>query len=450
MRLAILLSILFHSILILNAQTDELLLGADLSYTIELEDHGAIYTSDGVQKDLFELFKEKECTLARFRLWHTPDWKNFCEEVNEYGWMDDVIRSLKRAKSAGMKTLLCPHYSDNWADPSKQQMPKVWQDIDDFEILLDSAYQYTFRVIKMLFENEVVPDYIQIGNETNNGFIDQTAETNGMDWERHSQLFNRCIRAVRDAESEFNVDIKIIVHVAQPENTDWWMNMAMVNNISDFDIIGLSYYPKWSSRSLTELGNDIEELRLNYQKEIIIVETGYPWTLSFNDEAQNILGQEGVIEEFPVTKEGQRHYLLALAKVAQDYGALGVIYWEPGWISTEACTQWGQGSHWENASFFDFDGEALPAFDFFSFDSSVSTTNTFVHSSAIFPNPAVDFVNIELEQKAEIHLLNLEGKTLQRARAKSIQWNTENLIPGTYILLIKNGPHVELKKLAIY
>lgn len=450
MKLAIIFSILFPISIILHSQNEELLLGADLSYTMELEDHGAIYTSDGAPMDPFILFSEKGSSLARFRLWHTPDWKNYCDEVNKYGWLNDVILSMQRAKSAGMKLLLCPHYSDNWADPSKQHMPSAWRAIDDFNLLLDSAYRYTFDLIKVLNEKEIVPDFFQIGNETNNGFIDQMAETTGMDWERHAQLFNTCIRAVRDAEIEFGLDIEILIHVAQPENTDWWLNMATVNGITDFDVIGLSYYPKWSTRSLSELGQDIEELRINYQKEIMIVETAYPWTLDFNDQAHNILGEDSTLEGFPLTGEGQKDFLLALSKVAYDVGAMGIVYWEPAWVSTPACTQWGEGSHWENASFFDFEGEALPAFEFYSFDGSVSTNNTLFYSSVIYPNPASDMVNIELEEASEILLLNLDGKILQKARSRSIQWNINYLLPGTYIIYIKNGTSVELRKLAIY
>ncbi len=129
-----------------------------------------------------------------------------------------------------------------------------------------------------------------------------------------------------------------MIHIAQPENAIWWFNEAISNGLSDFD------------------------------KRIMIVETAYPHTLQDADNANNLLGESTLIQGYPASPQGQLNDMITLTINALRGGCEGIIYWEPAWISTDCFTQWGQGSHWDNASFFDaFDeNEALPAFDFFS------------------------------------------------------------------------------------
>jgi arabinogalactan endo-1,4-beta-galactosidase len=173
------------------------------------------------------------------------------------------------------------------------------------------------------------------------------------DWPRDARLFNAGIRAVRDVAAKTGTDPKIILHVAQPENADWWFREARFNGITDFDVIGLSYYPQWSTFSIPEVGPHIAHLRQEFGKDVMIVETAYPWTLTKVDEtADNILNQG--VDGYPITIEGQRQFMIDLTQSLISNGGLGVIYWEPAWVSTECYTQWGQGSHWENATFFDF------------------------------------------------------------------------------------------------
>jgi arabinogalactan endo-1,4-beta-galactosidase len=46
--------------------------------------------------------------------------------------------------------------------------------------------------------------------------------------------------------------------------------------------------------------------------------------------------------------------MIDLMQAVVDGGGLGVVYWEPAWISSACATRWGQGSHWENATLFDY------------------------------------------------------------------------------------------------
>jgi arabinogalactan endo-1,4-beta-galactosidase len=159
-----------------------------------------------------------------------------------------------------------------------------------------------------------------------------------------------------------------MIHIAQPENALVWFDEAFKNHLSRFDIIGISYYSKWSEYSMDELRAAIELLRRKYDKEIIITETAYPWSLKNFDEASNILGEDALVDGYPATPQGQFDYMVYLTKKIIQGGGAGVIYWEPAWISSPCRTRWGIGSHWENAAFFDPDrqNEVLPAIRFYS------------------------------------------------------------------------------------
>ena len=123
-----------------QAPNDDLFLGADLSYVNEMEDCGGIYRSDGIVIDPYRLFWEKGANIIRLRLWHSPDW-------TDYSDLEDVKRSISRAKEQGMKVLLDFHYSDDWADPGKQKIPADWALATAMEELGDLLYDYTYQTL---------------------------------------------------------------------------------------------------------------------------------------------------------------------------------------------------------------------------------------------------------------------------------------------------------------
>ena len=219
--------------------------GADLSYVNEMEDCGATYRDlNNVQKDPYAIFKEAGANLVRVRLWHNPTWTN-------YSNYDDVKKTIQRAKAQGMKVLLDFHYSDTWADPGKQQIPSAWLGvIDNTEVLGDSLYNYTYRTLEHLSASNVLPDMVQVGNEINAMILQNREPERSMDWARNSSLINKGIKAVRDISKAKNKTIEVMLHIAQPENGLKWFEQASQNGISDYDWIGLSYYPIWSTYTL--------------------------------------------------------------------------------------------------------------------------------------------------------------------------------------------------------
>ncbi|MDP5044868.1 MAG: arabinogalactan endo-1,4-beta-galactosidase, partial [Leeuwenhoekiella sp.] len=230
-------------------------------------------------------------------------------------------------------------------------------------------YNYTFKTLSKLAEENLQPQWVQIGNETNIEIL-QPRDAVGIDtinWERNALLLNSGIKAARDFSDVFTQPVKIVLHIAQPENALNWFRKAEENKVTDFDIIGLSYYSKWSTYPLNELAVAIDSLKNTFNKEVIIVETAYPHTLENADHAGNILGEDALIPNYPATPEGQKNYMIKLTSEVLKAGGLGVIYWEPAWVTSTSKTLWGTGSHWDNATFFDASNsnEALPAFDFY-------------------------------------------------------------------------------------
>ncbi|MDX1408117.1 MAG: glycosyl hydrolase 53 family protein [Saprospiraceae bacterium] len=180
--------------------------GADLSYVNEMEDCGVTYHDNSEAKDPYTIFWEHNCNLVRLRLWHTPSWYDNLNSGARYCDLADAKRSIARAKEHGMAVLLDFHLSDNWADPGKQVVPAAWAPVvDDLEVLQDSLYNYIRGTLHALDDEGLVPEMVQIGNETNRGILlSQEINDAGwvLDWDRNSALFNTAIDAVRDFEAQ--------------------------------------------------------------------------------------------------------------------------------------------------------------------------------------------------------------------------------------------------------
>jgi arabinogalactan endo-1,4-beta-galactosidase len=344
-----------------DPETSAFYYGADLSYVNEMEDCGATYiNSNNITKDPYKIFKDAGANLVRVRLWYNPTWTN-------YSNYNDVKTSLQRAKTEGMKILLDFHYSDTWADPSKQEIPAAWlNEINNTEALGDLLYNYTYETLNNLSNSNLLPDIVQIGNEINPMILQQGDLVWSIDWERNSSLLNKGIKAVRDISVEKNKDVEVMLHIAQPENGLWWFEQATQNGITDFDWIGLSYYPLWSEYALNNVGNPISTLINTYNKKLMIVETAYPFTLTNADAANNILGQDALISGYPATQQGQLDYLNHLKTAIENAGGEGLIYWEPAWVSTGCSTLWAQGSHWDNTTLFDNNNKATLGMTFYN------------------------------------------------------------------------------------
>ena len=332
--------------------TPQTYLGVDISYANEMEDCGAVYRSGGKTVEPYAYFKSAGANVARIRIWNDPDW-------TPYSNLKDVKRSIVKARKAGLQVLLDFHYSDDWADGDKQIAPKAWAKLSTPD-QAKALYAFTHGTLLELDREGLMPDLVQVGNETNGEIVSSLAKAKEpINWERNALLFNAGIKAVRDAGAASRIKPRVMLHIAQPENVEPWFAAAAKAGVTDFDLIGISYYSKWSKRSMAQLGETINRLRHLYAADVLVVETAYPFTNDGADASPNLLGADSLIAGYPATPAGQKKYLTDLTQLVYAHGGVGVVYWEPAWLSTKCKTRWGTGSNWENAALFDFKGHAL-------------------------------------------------------------------------------------------
>jgi len=377
--------------LIQHTLSQEFYLGADLSSLNQMEDCEAVFYENGEAKDPYQIFVDHHANLVRYRLWHTPAW-------GDYSDLADVKAAIERAKTTGLSVLLDLHNSDTWADPGNQLRPEAWQDVEDLNVLGDSLYNYTYQTLAKLHQENLLPEMVQIGNETNTNILRNEGDPGyPLDWDRNILLFNRAIDAVHQINVDFGKDVKTMIHIAQPENALWWFADAATNGFTTYDMIGVSYYPGWSEMGIREVGGAIKTLKETYNKEVMIVEVAYPWTLEWNDNAGNILGEDNLLNYYnnnPSTGT-QKDFLTELSWLVKENGGSGVIYWEPAWVSTECGTQWAeQGSHLENSVFFDFDWQLHEGIEFMEYDYSVMPTSL----DSVAVNFKVDMTGVDTSE----------------------------------------------------
>lgn len=324
--------------------------GADLSFLPFLERNNTkFYNAEGIEKNVVDLFKERGMNVVRLKLWYQPE--------TEAASFAEVKAFSKELKAKGLKVWLTVHYSDTWADPGNQETPEAWENLS-YLVLKDSVYQYTQRIIE-----QIQPDIIQIGNEINGGFL----WPNGRLEDNESQflgLMESGIRAVRDHSSTS----QIMIHFAGHEASDWFYNKM---TSLDYDFIGLSYYPWWHGKDMDALQSNMSSLKSKYNKEVIIAETSYPFTLGWNDWTNNIVGADEhlILPNFPATQKGQKDFLLELKEKIKQANAFGFCYWAPDWVAWDG-TESKIGSSWENQALFDFENKETEATEVFSAPSS--------------------------------------------------------------------------------
>jgi arabinogalactan endo-1,4-beta-galactosidase len=434
--------------------------GADLSYVNSIESNGGTYqAANGNVVDPFELFANEGAKMIRLRLWHTPENKtDFCGNPISNSNLDDVLAAAQKIKANGMQFKLSIHYSDYFVDPAKQQMPAAWMGLAH-SVLLDSIYNYTTFVLNKLNTQNTLPDILSAGNETTWGFIDETATTNGWDWPNDADKYNSVLTAIDDFNQAHNSNIKKAIHVIE-SSASWLVDLFHTNNITNFDIIGVSYYPFFSpEKSLADIGQIVKELTETYSKEVMIFETGFTWTNSSADNYNNFIGDNGSTLNYPTTAEGQKNFLLDLAEVVETNGGSGILYWEPAWVTSSLCDQWGQGSSYENVGFFNFnDGnKALSTFDFFDFCGTNRIEDLTNNNNTItFPNPAVFHDSIKVKSDLNFShwkLYDVSGKKIEEGdfTSKGIQEiSFSNKTEGIYFIHLMTFGKKEIVKKIVF
>lgn len=319
--------------------------GMDISSLPEVESYNnSFYDQLEQKKDFLTIISKYGVNTVRIRLWHTPE--------NNHSSLAEVTELAHRCRQAGFKIMLDIHYSDTWADPGHQSIPKMWT-LNTFEELKANVYAYTFEVAQI-----IQPEYIQIGNEINFGFLWNHGSNSNP--EKFTALLQSAITATRAASPVSN----IIIHYAGHEGSATFYNVLKQYQV-DYDIIGLSYYPMWHGKFLSDLELALKSLKSNNNKQILLAEISYPFTLDYFDQTHNVIGLPSqILNDFPATPDGQKFYLYEIRKLLHRVGSIGFCYWGGELIAFRGAHSM-QGSSYENQALFDFTHNALPAFDAF-------------------------------------------------------------------------------------
>lgn len=410
-------------------------IGADLSYTNSVIANGGVYRDqNNAVVNPYALFAQKGANMVRMRLFHTP--QNFisnCGSSISANDINDVIAGFTSAKANGMKLNLAIHYGDYFNDPNTQKRPQAWYGLTG-ATLQNAIYNYTTYVLQTLKNNNVTPDIVAIGNETTWGFVDENTTTDGWAWPEDASKFNSALTAVDDFNISNNTSIKKAVHFT--DNTASWLaGLFTSQSITNFDIIGISFYPYWSNfTSLTQLGTLVNTLKTTYNKDVMIFETGLPWTTSSSDTYSNIINSNSNFN-YPITPIGQKQFFNDLVTTVYNAGGKGVLYWEPGWITSTFCDKWGQGSSYENLSFFNFSSNnmPLPIFDVFDFCNALSINDQNKKDVELFPNPARENIYFKgLDNDTEVSVYDLFGRLILKNKTNKNSLNISELNSGIY------------------
>ncbi|MHC4440872.1 MAG: glycosyl hydrolase 53 family protein, partial [Planctomycetota bacterium] len=208
-------NILLFTILFLTAglwisgpiYADDYAIGADLSFLKQAEERGTVFKDKGEVKPGLQIFKDHGYNWIRLRLFHTPT-----RLPND---LDYTIDLAKEAKKLGFKFLLNYHYSDTWADPGKQYIPKAWEDKSHDE-LVQAVFEYTRDTIIAFRQAGVLPDMVQPGNEIIHGMLWPDGKLSD-NWDNFAELMEAGIEGV-DAGRGNAQRPKIMVHIANGGN----------------------------------------------------------------------------------------------------------------------------------------------------------------------------------------------------------------------------------------
>jgi arabinogalactan endo-1,4-beta-galactosidase len=265
--------------------------------------------------------------------------------------------------------LLDLHYSDFWADPGHQTIPAAWQG-QDLATLATTVREYTRDTIATFARYGAPVDMVQIGNEVTAGMLwplGQIYLTSTPNFPDFATLVNAGVQGAREGNPRRH-DLKVMLHIDRGGDNGgsvWFFDHVIAAGVTDFDVIGESYYPFWHG-PLSALQANLNDLALRYGRDIVVVETAYPWTVADGDDLANSFSDPSQLpdgDSYPPTPQGQAGYFEALRDVlSQVPGGRGVGFfdWEPEWIPGVGWEP-GAGNPNDNLTMFDFAGKALPS-----------------------------------------------------------------------------------------
>lgn len=280
--------------------------GADISWVTQMENDGQkFYDADGNAAECTALMKKIGFDAIRLRVWAYPD----------DGWCgkEDVLVKAKRAQALGMRIMIDFHFSDSWADPSKQNPPAAWKSYDAVQ-MKNAVAEHVKEVLGLLKDNGIDVEWVQIGNEVNNGMLWPSGKVQDRDAGNFVAYLNHGYAAVKEVYPK----AKVILHVSNGHDSglfEWFFNLMRLYNAS-YDIIGMSLYPSWWENGgwndwkpvVDKCMANIRAMNQNFGKPVMICETGMP------------------VSEPQMSKEAVRYILDEAESIEECHG---VFWWEP-------------------------------------------------------------------------------------------------------------------------
>ncbi len=339
MRTRILKMILLIASLPAAGMSADYAVGADLSFLKQAEDRGVVFKDGGAPKPGLQIFRDHGYNWIRLRLFHTPT-----QLPNN---LEYTLAMARAARQLGFKFLLNFHYSDTWADPGKQFIPKAWEGMPP-EKMAQAVFEYTRDTIAAFREQGALPDMVQVGNEITNGMLWPFGRL-PENWDNFAAFIRAGIAGIEAGKGNMQRP-RIMIHIdkgGDKVKTKWFFDKLNSYDVN-YDVIGQSYYPNWHG-TLLDLRDNLIFMALEYKKDIIVVETGYS-----NQAPQNAAAR---MVPFAETPEGQKEFLEEVNRIVMmtpNGLGKGVFWWEP-------AAGLGRGGR----GFFDKEGNALPVMTVF-------------------------------------------------------------------------------------
>ena len=380
--------------------------GVDVSSIISLEQSGVkFYDVWGARADVFKVLAQANVNYVRIRVWNDP----YDADGNGYGGgncdIDKAIEMGKRATQNGLRVLIDFHYSDFWADPTKQKAPKAWQHHSTGQRVSD-VYDFTKESLQRIIDAGVDVGMVQIGNETGYGFCGCATWSISSDYtvvpfSTIAELMNAGSRAVR----EIDPDILVVVHNTEPQSGYEWISKDYDTYGVDYDVFASSYYPNIHG-SMQNLTAQLKHVADTYGKKVMVAETQYPFTSANGDDYANALSEKIGDMKYPLTVQGQARHVRDMCQAVKNVGdkGIGLFYWECAWIPVgktwaenepiwskygsgwaskyaagydhEIASDYSYGSAVDNQAFFDFNGHPMDSINVFKYIYTGATIST--------------------------------------------------------------------------
>lgn len=276
--------------------------GADVGWLTELEQKGYKFHPRGSSDtmELMQLLRDHAGVNAvRLRVWVSPD--------DYFNGLGDVVHKALRAHRLGMRLMIDFHFSDTWADPGHQEMPRSWRGktLSELEQAVAEHVTVTLNALRAL---GIKPEWVQIGNETTPGMMLPVGST------ENPESLTALNNAGYDAVKKVLPDAKVIVHLDNGNDPARYDRMFDIlhDNGGRYDMIGMSLYPFWVAHNggdgrwqtvAQDCMDNIDRLKKKYGKPVMICEIGMPY-----NEAQDC-----------------RDLIATMLKADVE----GVFYWEP-------------------------------------------------------------------------------------------------------------------------